>query len=115
MKQIKVFDEGERVHFLKKGAKISVNGTDYQFLYQWDGIVVRNNFENNTVEVKADGYCYQPRDIIDRSSDYKVYQVPNEHVFGGPHSKAGTYCDEFNGKLIKELRKVLDDLEEDYT
>lgn len=97
---IKVFEEGEKVYFLKGESKVEIKefGTkEYQFRCPMKGIVVSNDNNNNTVMIKEGGSCHQ---------------ISKDLVFASKE-EAETKSNEINKNIIATLKGIIDTLKDE--
>jgi hypothetical protein len=100
MKTVTIFEKNDVVFFLKEGTNINVNGTEYQFRFISNGIVVSTNRDNEEeyVTVKCGAVNFT---------------VPQRMVFAS-YKEAEAKAKVINSKNIGEVRDVLRVMEENY-
>jgi hypothetical protein len=100
MKQITIFEKNDVCYFLKEGTNINVNGTEYQFRFVSNGIVVSTNRidEVEYVTVKCGAV---------------EFLTPQQKVFAS-YKEAEAKAKVINKKNLGEVRDVLKVLEGNY-
>lgn len=101
MKQITIFEKNDTVYFLKEGTNINVNGTEYQFRFVSNGVVVSTNRNDNNeyyVTIKCGAV---------------TSQIPQHNVFAS-YKEAEEKAKAINHKNIGEVRDVLKVMEGNY-
>jgi hypothetical protein len=100
MKQITVFEKNDVVYFLKEGTNINVNGTEYQFRFVSNGIVVSIGRDNE-------------EEIVTIKCGAVNFTVPQRMAFAS-YKEAEAKAKVINSKNIGEVRDVLRVMEGNY-
>lgn len=100
MKQITIFERNDVVYFLKEGTNININGTEFQFRFVSNGIVVSTNRidEVEYVTVKCGAV---------------EFLTPQQKVFAS-YKEAEEKAKELNNENLKEIKEDLKVLEGNY-
>ena len=100
MRTITVFEKNDIVYFLKEGTNINVNGTEYQFRFVSNGVVV------STDRIDNDEYVTIKCGAV-------TSQIPQHYVFAS-YKEAEEKAKTINKKNIGEVRDVIKVMEGNY-
>lgn len=100
MRTITVFEKNDIVYFLKEGTNININGTEFQFCFVSNGIVV------STTRIDEDEYVTIKNGAVE-------FLTPQHKVFAS-YKEAEEKAKITNQKNLKEIKEDLKVLEGNY-
>lgn len=99
MKKLTIFEEGDKIYFLKEGNKIDVNGTKMTFRFVKDGLVTEVNDDFVT--------------IMSSELETVKFTVESSYIFAS-EGEAKMKAREINQIYLQEMKDVIRVIEKNY-